>query len=232
MKTINTIQKELKSYSNLEKAKILSSFFKTGKGEYGEGDQFLGITVPILRQLAKKYSDISTAEYNILLKSLCHEERFLSLLIQVYQYQKNIQDKTLIYENYMKSTNYINNWDLVDLSAPYIVGHYLMDKSPDPLLLFAKSNNLWKKRIAIVSQLLPIRNNKFDVALLLAEILLLDQHDLIHKAVGWVLREIGKKERKQEEIFLKKYHKVMPRTMLRYAIEHFDAEKRNYYMKK
>ena len=232
MQLLTSIQKDLKFNSNPKKAKVLVSFFKTGPGEYGEGDKFLGITVPILRQLAKKYVLLTIKDSTTLLKSPYHEARLLALLIQVYQYKKYTDKQKSIYTHYISSTKFINNWDLVDLSAPYIMGHYLMDKSPELLFNFANSNNLWKRRIAIVSQLLPIRSNKFDVALALAELLLHDQHDLIHKAVGWVLREIGKRDRRKEEAFIKQFHKTIPRTTLRYAIEHFDDEKRQYYLKK
>jgi 3-methyladenine DNA glycosylase AlkD len=226
------LKKELQSIADKEQSKNLQSFFKTGKGEYGEGDIFLGIKVPVQRKIAKKYIDLSLKDLQNLLDSKIHEYRFTALIIII---QKNrgldISSKE-IFDFYIKNFKNVNNWDLVDISAPHIVGRYLFDKSNRKILYkFAKSKNLWEKRISIVSTFAFIRENQFEDTLKIAEILLNDEHDLIHKAVGWALREVGKKDRKTEEIFLKKYYKQMPRTMLRYAIEKFPEDLRIFYLK-
>ncbi len=221
--------KDLQKISNPEKAKILQRFFKTGKGQYGEGDIFLGITVPEQRRIAKKYKALDLNEIQKLLLSKIHEHRLTAILILTYQF---LESKEKITKFYLKNTKYINNWDLVDLSADKILGEYLIDKNKDILYKLAKSKNLWEKRISIIATFNFIKNNKFEDALRISEILLNDKHDLIHKAVGWMLREIGKRDLQTEEGFLKKYHKQMPRTMLRYAIERFPDKKRKFYMKK
>lgn len=221
------ITNELKQLSNPKKAKIYQRFFKTGKGEYGEGDIFIGLTVPEQRQVAKKYKEVSLKEIQALLDSSIHEHRLTGLIILTYK-ELNKQ----VYEFYMKNIKAVNNWDLVDLTCHRIIGKYLLDKDRKILYKLAKSKNLWERRIAIISCFAFIDKNDFKDALKISEILLNDKHDLIHKAVGWVLREIGKKDLKQEEKFLDKYHKTMPRTMLRYSIEKFPEEKRKYYMKK
>ena len=226
-----TLKKELKRLENPEQARILSKFFKTGKGEYGEGDIFLGIKVPEQRKVAKKYTDLPLKDTQTLLNSKIHEHRLTALLILVDKYQKS-DNKTQIVNNYLKNTKKVNNWDLVDLSAPQILGNYLLDKNKSILHKLAKSKNLWEKRIAIVSTWTFIRNNQFNDTLKISEILLNDKHDLIHKAVGWMLREVGKKNQALEEKFLKKHYKTMPRTMLRYSIERFDEKKRKFYMQK
>jgi 3-methyladenine DNA glycosylase AlkD len=223
--------KELKRASNPKKAAILQRFFKTGKGQYGEGDIFLGIVVPEQRKIAKKYLNLSLKELQDLLNSKIHEHRLISLFILIDQYKKE-DNKKPIYNFYLKNSKNINNWDLVDLSAPNIVGDFLLDKDRSILYKLAKSKNLLEKRIAILSTFAFIRNNDFKDTLNLSEILLNDNHDLIHKAVGWMLREIGKKDQKAEESFLKKHYKKMPRTMLRYAIERFEENKRQFYLKK
>jgi 3-methyladenine DNA glycosylase AlkD len=227
------LRKELKSLANPEKAKILQGFFKTEKGQYGEGDFFLGIVVPVSRGVAKRYLDLSFGDLQELMDSKIHEERFVALMILVLRYKlADNFEKTKIFEFYMENYNNINNWDLVDLSAPNIVGNYLLDKDKKILYNFAKSSNLWKKRIAILSTFTFIRNGQFEDTLKISEILLKDEHDLIHKAVGWMLREIGKRDLKVEEDFLKKHYKKMPRTMLRYAIEKFEETKRKEYLAK
>ncbi len=228
---LNQIKKDLQKLKNPKKTKILSRFFKTGKGEYGYGDVFLGISVPKQREIAKKYIEISLNDLQKLIKSKIHEYRLISLVILVSKYQKadQIQKKKIV-DFYLKNTKQINNWDLVDLSAPKILGDYLLDKEKSILYQFARSLNLWKKRIAIISTFTFIKNNHFKETLKISEILLNDDHDLIHKAVGWMLREVGKKDQKVEEDFLKKYYKNMPRTALRYAIEKFDKKKRKYYL--
>jgi len=207
-------------------------FFKTGKGEYGEGDKFLGIRVPVLRKHAKKYRDVAFSEIKKLIKSDFHEERLCALFLLIEKYLRGSkEEKTTIFDFYMNSTKYINNWDLVDSSAPYIAGAYLENKDKKPLYNFAVSRDLWERRIAILSTFHLIRKNSFDDALKISEILVNDEEDLIHKAVGWMLREIGKRDIASEKKFLKRYYKKMPRTMLRYAIEKFPEAERKRYLK-
>jgi 3-methyladenine DNA glycosylase AlkD len=210
----------------------LQGFFKTGKGEYGEGDIFLGIVVPKLRKISEEYKHLQLQDLQILLNSNVHEKRLISLFILVLKYQKaSDEEREKIYDFYLKNTRNINNWDLVDLSAHQIVGEYLFDKDRKKLYELAKSSNLWEKRIAIISTFYFIREEQFEDSLKIGEILMNDKHDLIHKAVGWMLREIGKRDFKVEEEFVKKYCKIMPRTMLRYAIEKFPEELRLKYLK-
>ncbi len=226
------LKKELQKLANPEKAKNLQWFFKTGKGEYGEGDLFLGITVPEQRKIAKRYQDLSLKEIRKLLSSRYHEHRLTSLLILVIKYTKSDESgKKEIADFYLNNTKHINNWDLVDLSADIILGNYLLEKDRKILYKLAKSENLWERRIAIMATFNLIKNNKFKDTLKISKILLKDKHDLIHKAVGWMLREIGKRDMATEEVFLKIYYKEMPRTMLRYAIEKFNQEKRRTYLK-
>jgi len=220
------IKKDLEKLTNKEKAEIFQKFFKTKKGEYGEGDIFLGISVSEQRNVANKYLNLSLSELQELLNSKIHEHRLTALLILI---QKE-NNKDLI-NFYLKNTKNINNWDLVDCSAHKVLGEYLIDKDKSILYKLAKSNNLWEKRIAIISTFYFIKNNQFEDTLKISEILLQDKHDLIHKAVGWMLREIGKRDLEKEENFLKKYYKEMPRTMLRYAIERFEEIKRQDYLK-
>ena len=225
---LNRLKKELSKLENKEKSEILSRFFKIGKGQYSEGDIFLGITVPQQRKIAKEYSNLTLEDLQELISSKIHEHRLVSLLILITKYKNS---KKEIFDFYLKNTKNINNWDLVDLSAPNIVGNYLIQKDKSILYKLAKSNNLWEKRIAILSTFEFIKNNEFEDTLKISEILLSDKHDLIHKAVGWMLREIGKRNQKIEEQFLKKHYKNMPRTMLRYAIEKFEKDKREQYLK-
>ncbi len=230
---IKELEFELDKNSDKKQADILQRFFKTGPGEYGEGDIFIGIKVPVLRSIAKKNQDISYKEVKQLLKSKIHEKRLISLMILIFKYQKaGEEEKSKIFKIYLDHTNNINNWDLVDLTAPQIVGDYLMDKDRSLLIKFANSKNLWERRIAILSTFQFIKNNKFDFSLKISKLLLNDEHDLIHKAVGWMLREIGKRNLNVEEKFLKTHCKIMPRTMLRYAIEKFPEKKRKGYLKK
>ncbi len=228
---LDKIKEELLNLKDLEKAEILSRFFKTGKGEYGEGDIFLGIIVPKQRKVAKKYLNLGLEEIQKLLSSKIHEHRLTSLFILIDKYKKS-DNKKEIFDFYLKNTKNINNWDLVDLSAGNVLGNYLLEKDKSILYELAKSNNLWERRISIVSTFAFIKNNKFEDTLKISEILLNDKHDLIHKASGWMLREIGKRNQEIEEEFLKKYYKKMPRTMLRYSIEKFDEDKRKFYLKK
>lgn len=220
--------------TNKEKGIFLQRFFKTRKGEYAEGDIFAGLSVPQSRQIAAVYSQLSLTDAKKLLSSKIHEERLIALLILVSQFKngdKDLQKK--IFNLYLQNTKYINNWDLVDLSADKIVGKYLLDKDRGILKTLAHSSSLWEKRIAIIATYQFIIHGEYKDTFKIAEILLNDPHDLIHKAVGWMLREVGKRvSQEAEEEFLKKYYKTMPRTMLRYAIERFPEDKRAFYMKK
>lgn len=228
---LHSITEELQSLKNKKKAKLLSGFFKTGKGEYGQGDLFLGIVVPSQRKVAKKYPNLKLSELQTLLSSKIHEFRLTSLFILIDKYKKaDENEKKEIVQFYLSNTKNINNWDLVDLSAPNILGDYFKNKDKSIIYKLADSHHLWEKRIAILSTFAFIRNNMFEDALKLSEILIKDNHDLIHKAIGWMLREIGKRNLKIEEDFLKKHYKTMPRTMLRYAIERFPEQKRKQYL--
>jgi len=223
---------ELRKYASKEKAEILQSFFKTGPGEYGEGDIFIGVTVPNTRKVAKAFLNLSRVEIRKLLASQIHEERLLALLILVAQYEaSNRACKEKLYKFYIRNTKYINNWDLVDLTAPKIVGNYLFEKDRSILYEYARSRDLWKRRIAIVCTYFFIRKNDFRDTLALARLLMSDSHDLIHKAVGWMLREVGKGDSTVLEKFLARNYQKMPRTMLRYAIEKFPEKKRQAYLK-
>ena len=229
---IKNIREEFKKLSNQEHAARLQKYFKTGKGEYGEGDKFLGLRVPVIRKIAKKYSTISISEASEFLKSQFHEERLFALFILIDLFRRaDEKDKKKIYDLYLKNTNYINNWDLVDASAGRVVGAYLFTRDKKPIYVLAKSKNLWERRIGIMSTSYFIGHNEFADTLKIAEILLNDEEDLIHKAVGWMLREIGKRDFGLEEDFLKRHYEGMPRTMLRYAIEKFPEEKRKSYLK-
>ncbi len=228
---LKRLKAELQNIANPEKAKILSRFFKTGKGQYGEGDIFLGIMVPAQRLIAKKYASLSLKDIQILLASKIHEHRLIALFNLVNQYQKSDEPmKTKITNYYLAHASRVNNWDLVDLSAPHILGDHCYKKDATMLYRLAVSDNLWNRRIAIMATFAFIRKNRFKETLDISEILLHDRHDLIHKAVGWMLREIGKRDLKKEEEFLKKHAHEMPRTMLRYALERFEEKKRSYWM--
>jgi len=228
---VKELRKDLRKEANKEQAVILQRFFKTGKGEYGEGDKFYGIKVPVQRIIAKKHRDITPADIQDLLNSPVHEERLVSLFILVDLYTKG-DDKTKerLFRFYLRNTKKINNWDLVDLSAPKIVGAHLLNREKDILFKLAVSSNLWEKRIAILSTYTFVKNNHFDTTFRITEILLNDNHDLIHKGVGWMLREVGNQNLQEEEKFLKKHYKTMPRTMLRYAIEKFPEKRRKAYL--
>ena len=231
MDDFKKLTNELETLANKEPAENFQGFFKTEKGEYGEGDVFLGISVPMQRKIAKKYLGISLSKIQELLKSKIHEHRLIALLILIEKYAKrNERDKENIFGFYLKNTKYINNWDLVDLSSHKIVGDFLKDKDKKVLYDLANSKNLWEKRISIISTFPFIKDKDFGDALAISEILMNDSHDLIHKAVGWVLREIGNEDLKVEENFLKFHYKKMPRTMLRYAIEKFEEGKRKKYL--
>src|SRR5690606_25895446 len=230
--SIINIRKRIKEESNPEQAKILQRFFKTGKGEYGEGDIFAGIKVPVQRKIARENRNATIKELYDLLHSPVHEERLIALFILIDKFSKADEThREQIYNFYMKNRKGINNWDLVDLSAPLIAGAFLYDKARTILYEVAESENIWERRIAILSTFYFIRKNDFKDTLAISEILLNDKHDLIHKAVGWMLRETGKRNLKVEESFLKKHYKKMPRTMLRYAIEKFPEEIRQNNLK-
>ncbi|HPA25589.1 MAG TPA: DNA alkylation repair protein [bacterium] len=259
------IIKDLEKLKNPAKAKILQGFFKTGLDQYGEGDVFLGITVPEQRQVAKKYlQNTDLADLQKMLNSKIHEHRLVALLILVAKFNSldchsrasgnpgiathhktnfldprlrgnatKYLDKKKIFEFYLKNTQHINNWDLVDLSAPNIVGKHLFSiKDTKIIYKLVRSKNLWERRISVLATFTFIKENQFADALKIAKILLTDKHDLIHKAVGWMLREIGKRDVKTLEEFLNKHYKTMPRTMLRYAIEKLDDKKRKFYLNK
>ena len=231
MSDLQNLKKDLEKLRNPIKAKLLAGFFKTGKGEYGEGDVFLGITVPKQREVSKKYKDLDLDSIQELLKTNIHEFRLTALFILVAQYQKaDDKKKKVIVDFYLKNTKNINNWDLVDLSSHKILGDYLLKRDKKILYKLAKSKNLWERRIAIITTAAFIKNDSFEDTLEISKILQSDSHDLIHKAVGWMLREVGKRDQKVEEDFLKKYYKSIPRTMLRYAIEKFDEKKRKFYL--
>ncbi len=230
--SLEELRQTIKKSANPAQAKILSRFFKTGRGEYGEGDEFLGIKVPISRSIAKQFKDLTLTEIQELLNSPIHEERLIALFILIEHFKKADEHiKKIIFNFYLRNTKRVNNWDLVDLSAERIIGVYLLDKDNNVLFKLARSKNLWEKRIAIMSTFHFIKNGNYETTLAIADMLLKDEHDLIHKAVGWMLREIGNRNLKVEETYLKEHYKTMPRTMLRYAIEKFPEKKRQAYLK-
>lgn len=217
--------------SDKSHAAVLQKFFKTGKGEYGDGDKFIGIKVPVLRNIAKQYKNLEMDAVQNLIQSEIHEERMTALLILIEKFKKaDEKEKKKIYNFYLENLGFINNWDLVDLTAEKIIGAFLYEKERGLLYKLALSDNLWKKRTAMLSTFYFIKMGDYSTSLEIAELLLNDKHDLIHKAVGWMLREIGKRDLKTEEEFLLKYYKKMPRTMLRYAIERFDEKRRKDYL--
>ena len=232
MPTLEKLVADLEKLKNPKKALLLGRFFKTGKGEYGEGDVFWGIVVPDSRKIAQKYfQEITLGEVRSLLEQKVHEVRFAAMATLVLKYQKGeLKEKERVAKFYLRNLKGINNWDLVDLSAPQILGDYLFDKDKAIIYRLASSKDLWERRIAVLTTFGFIKQNDFHDALRIAEILLHDKHDLIHKAVGWMLREIGKRNKKAEVIFLKKHAKQMPRTALRYAIEKFPEKERKAWL--
>jgi 3-methyladenine DNA glycosylase AlkD len=233
--SLAAFKKEYDKLKNPKQAKILSGFFKTGKGQYGEGDVFWGIKVPVQRAAIKKYYDLSLGDLQELLDNKIHEYRLSALFILVHQFELALKigdEKTQgrLYRFYLKNSNNINNWDLVDLSTPQIVGRYLLAKNREILYTLVKSKNLWERRIAVLATFTFLRNKDFKDLLKIAEILLKDEHDLIHKSVGWMLREMGKRDEKVLRKFLDKHCRQMPRTMLRYSIEKFSEEERKRYL--
>lgn len=234
MSDVKTIIEYVRNLGDPDIAVHSQRYFKTGKGEYGEGDVFIGIRVPVLRKAAKKFLETSLEEVVILLHSKYHEIRLLALLIMVYKFQKaktSETEKSDIFNLYIENTDYINNWDLVDTSAHKIVGAWLEDKDRSLLYELVNSTNLWERRIAIISTFRFIDNGGFEDSLSLAEKLLQDKEDLIHKAVGWVLREVWKNNPELGEAFLNQHYKEMPRTMLRYVIERMPKEQRQAYLR-
>lgn len=229
--TFETLRLSLKRLADPRRAKLHRRFFKTGAGEYGAGDRFLGIAVPSLRTLAKQYCDLPLRDVDSLLHSRWHEQRLLALLLWVDRYRRgDAAERQRIHRKYLRSVRYINNWDLVDVSAEQIVGGFLADKDKRILLRLARSANLWERRIAVLATFHFIRRGRFTEILKIATALLHDEHDLIHKAVGWMLREVGKRDRPCLERFLTRHQDRMPRTMLRYAIEHLPVPRRRRYL--
>ncbi len=232
MSVVQHLINDLKSLGSPKKAKASAWFFKTGKGQYGEGDLFYGVTVPEQRVLAKKYFDLKISDIQKLLNNKFHECRLTGLMILVLQYEKaDIKSKKKIVSFYLKNSKKVNNWDLVDSSAPYILGDHLLKNNREILHKYSQSKNIWQRRIAIVSTLALIRDGDFKTTLEVSKLLFGDREDLIHKATGWMLREVGKKSEKTLDVFILKYAKLMPRTTLRYAIERFNLEKRRKYLK-
>jgi 3-methyladenine DNA glycosylase AlkD len=226
------VQADIRKNASKKNAAIAQRYFKTGPGDYAEGDVFLGLRAAQMRGIAKNHHDLSVTDLKKLLRSKYHEDRAVALLIMTEQFARG--DETVrnkLYETYLGNTKYINNWDLVDVSADKIVGAHLFDKGKQPLRRLAKSPSLWERRIAIIATNWFIRQGEFDETLRIAKSLLKDDHDLIHKAVGWMLREVGKRDLAVEESFLQQYYGTMPRTMLRYAIERFPENKRQKYLK-
>ncbi|MDA8793671.1 DNA alkylation repair protein [Bacteriovoracaceae bacterium] len=228
-----TVLKELKKLGNKEIALHSQKFFKTGKGEYGEGDIFLGIRVPVLREFAKRNHDLEGKKLDNLIASPFHEARLTGLIILVNQYSKtkDSSEKYRLYKKYIKSFPYINNWDLVDVTCHKIIGSHLFENDRSILYKWAQHKNLWIRRISIISTFYFIKRNELDDSYKLAHILLTDKHDLIHKAVGWVLRECGKKDQKRLKLFLRKKYSSIHRTTLRYAIEKFSETERKKILK-
>jgi 3-methyladenine DNA glycosylase AlkD len=226
------IQQQLRQLANPELAQFLQRFFKTGPGEYAAGDQFLGIKVPGLRRVVKHHRQMPLEEIECLLQSPWHEERLAALLILVQVYSKAAEPvRKNVYDLYLRHTRFINNWDLVDASAGQIVGAHLFTKSRKPLYRLVRSKQLWERRIAVIATGIFIREHDFTETLRLVELLLGDREDLIHKAAGWMLREVGKRDLKTEEAFLTQHYRSMPRTMLRYAIERFPQAQRVRYLR-
>ena len=233
MHTAQEIEKAIRAAADPGKVKTLSGFFKTGEGQYGENDIFIGVPVPVIRNITKQYIDTPLDELTTLLHSPVHELRMAALLCMVEQFKKADEtQRTALYNAYLAHTACINNWDLVDLSASQIVGGYLEHRDHAPLYRLAKSPLLWEQRIAIVATWQWIRRGHLDDTLALADLLLHHEHDLIRKATGWMLREVGKKDKARLCRFLDTRYRQMPRTMLRYAIERFTPEERKHYMQK
>ncbi len=232
-KTAADITAALKKVSTVDRARANEWFFKTGPGEYGEGDQFMGVTMPNIRGVIANYRGIKLSEVKKLINSPIHEKRMAGLLILVDKYKSGDEPtKKKVYDYYMDNLDSVNNWDLVDVTTPKIVGDYLLNRNKEVLYKLVKSKIIWERRVAVLATFTFIDNQQFDDALAIADILMDDKHDLIHKAVGWMLREIGKRDITVEEAFLDKHYKTMPRTALRYAIERMSESRRKHYMGK
>jgi 3-methyladenine DNA glycosylase AlkD len=230
--TVREAQDRLRDLASPEAAAFAARYFKTGPGQYGAGDVFLGIRVPVLRKLARQFRDLPEGEVLTLLRSEYHEERLLALLIWVRAVSHGDEaTRHRVYDLYLANTRSVNNWDLVDASAREIVGSYLHDRDRGPLYRLSRSESVWERRIAIIATAFFIARHDFTDTLRIAELLLFDPHDLIHKATGWMLREVGKRDQETLEGFLRSHHQGMPRTMLRYAIERFPAAIRLAYLK-
>ena len=233
---LDSVRSELAELADPEAAAFLQRFFKTGPGQYGEGDRFLGIRVPRLRALVARTRGLPMDDVLALLRSPWHEERLLALLILVDRYRRGgPEERETVFRTYLAHTRHINNWDLVDASAEHLVGGHLDADDADTVRLLerlAASDSVWERRIAMLATFHWIRRGRFDLALRVAEWLVQDEHDLIQKAVGWMLREVGKRDRREEEAFLARHCATMPRTMLRYAIEHFPPELRAAYLRR
>ena len=226
------LSSELRALASPELVVLQQRFFKTGPGQYGEGDVFLGIKVPPVRALAKQQRDVELDTITTLLHSKYHEERLFALFLIMQFYERATdKERSAAFDLYLGNTPHINNWDLVDVSSPHIVGRHLADRTRKVLHRMARSSSLWERRIAIISTLYFIRDNDFDDTLSIANTLLHDEQDLMHKAVGWMLREVGKRDLEAEETFLLRHYHDMPRTMLRYAIERFPEKRRQQYLK-
>lgn len=225
---LDKLKQDLQNCADEEQAKNLQRFFKTGKGEYGEGDIFLGLTVPSQRKIAKKYLDLNLNQIQELLNSEIHEHRQVALFILIEKYKKDAEN---IFDFYLRNSKRINNWDLVDVSCHKIVGDFLLERDKKILYELANSENVWERRIAIVSCFAFIRKNEFEDVLKISEILLNDEHDLIHKAVGWMLREVGKRDKEILKSFLRNNYENIPRTSLRYAIEKFEEGERKKWLR-
>lgn len=230
--TLKKIRAELKQLADPEVAAHSQGFFKTGPGQYGEGDRFLGIRVPVVRALARSYRDLPLDRVLSLLRSQWHEERLLALIIMTLKFERGGEaERRQVFDFYLDNMGWVNNWDLVDLSAYKVVGAWLQDRPRDLLYELARSEVLWERRIAMVATYWFIKQDDFADALAIAELLLDDEHDLIHKVTGWMLREVGKRDQSVEEEFLQQHYRGMPRTMLRYAIERFDEGLRQRYLR-
>ncbi|MEZ4752477.1 MAG: DNA alkylation repair protein [Bdellovibrionota bacterium] len=228
--TLEKARADLKRCRNTTKAKTLQRFFKTGPGEYAEGDKFLGVMVPQTRAVAKKFQALALKDSLTLLKSSWHEERLLALFLMVGRFKSEPKDREAVYKAYLGHTRYINNWDLVDCSSEHIVGPFLVGRSKAPLRRLVKSKSLWERRIAVLATFHYIKQNDFREILALAKTLLQDEEDLLHKAVGWMLREVGKRDLAVLDAFLHQHYQRMPRTMLRYAIEKHPPARRRAYL--
>ena len=231
--TLDNLKRDLNVLADPKRARASQRFFKTGPGEYAEGDRFLGITVPAQRKVAHAYIALKLPAVGKLLRSPIHEHRFVALEILVAKYERgDLREKGRVFNFYLRHKAYVNNWDLVDTSAEYIPGDYLFGKKKEVLFTLARSKNIWQRRMAIVATFCFIKKGRFGETLKISKILLADEHDLIHKAVGWMLREVGKRSLETELQFLDVYYRRMPRTMLRYAIERFPEKKRKHYLER